>query len=201
MSSKRVGWFADQIQRWQALYTAWQYVRPFLFPALTGVTTTFLTTLSHLQPWQIWLGGLYGFVGGLGVLGGIRFAFGKTLTGPPVALDTQRVRRLEYHMAHMVWIRRSATDPTSGKPQLDDVRRIVQKHRDQLIDAAPELFPLSVVDRFRVPSAINISRQNAEVAGMQHAADRAAVLGNLDSLIEAILAQWKAYSGFKAVMP
>jgi hypothetical protein len=112
-----------------------------------------------------------------------------------------RARLLEYHAMHMVCIREIATSPSACEAQVTDLHRDVKKHRDQLIDSAPAVFSLAAVDMFRSPAAINIERQNAEVATLSHARLRASALGQIDSLLDAIRVQWIDVKVFRADAP
>ena len=125
----------------------------------------------------------------------------RTATPHPQPLAVRRVRRLEYHIAHMVWIRASVLDPGATEPELKDHRRVVQKHRDLLLDLDTELFPPSTKERFRRPALLNVATARAMVQNMSHSEARATTLAEVDQLLNALQLQWVAESGRTAPAP
>lgn len=76
MVFKKAGWFADQLQRAEAVVTTVSAVSKYvLVPLATAVVGAYLAAKDHVRPSVVYLFGLYGFAGGLLLIGGVRFAF------------------------------------------------------------------------------------------------------------------------------
>ncbi len=73
----------------------------------------------------------------------------RTPTSAADDITTRKIRRLEYHAMHLVWIRALLLDRTKSEAAVDDAHRVVEKHRAQLLDLTPSLFTQSEIEAFR----------------------------------------------------
>jgi hypothetical protein len=119
----------------------------------------------------------------------------------PLPLQVRRVRRLEYHIAHMVWVRAGVLAPATPEPLLVDARRVIQNHRDILLDLDNGLFPASTKDRFRRPGQLYLTPARATVQNMTHQTARETALADVDQLLDVLRQQWVAESGPTAQQP
>ncbi len=70
----------EPTQRSQALWAAWKFIKPFVLPAVIALLGGYLKALQHAELSTVFLFSVYGFAGGLFILGGLRGAFGKGFT-------------------------------------------------------------------------------------------------------------------------
>lgn len=111
------------------------------------------------------------------------------------------IRLFEYHSMHLSWVRSLAIEPSSTDAQIADCTRISEKHRSMLLDLAPNVLALSVVDTLRAPAFYDVGSKRPQVEGLTHAEARALVLAKIDHLMTAIRRQWVALDGVKAERP
>lgn len=130
------------------------------------------------------------------------FLFGLDWWQVRRSLSVRRVRRLEYHGMHLLWMRSRVLDRHTTEAELNDVPRVVEKHRQELLDTTPELFPQSAVEGFRQPKILPVSSAaKASVKGLQNEETRAALVTFVDNLLMAVETQWEAQRGFRARKP
>jgi hypothetical protein len=79
-------------------------------------------------------------------------------------LDQMRLRILEYHAMHLSWFRSVVIDGKTPDGTIDDGPRVIEKHRDALLNLTPQIFPLSVAETFR-SAAVNFGERRPQVAG------------------------------------
>jgi hypothetical protein len=117
------------------------------------------------------------------------------------SVPVRRIRVLEYHAMHLLWMRARLLDKTTTEPQVKDAERVIEKHRAQLLDTTPGLFPQSAVDGFRKPAMLVLTAALSVVKGLPNESDRAGRLASLDHLLRAIRVQWEYYDGMRTAKP
>lgn len=125
----------------------------------------------------------------------------RAATSAPLPLSVRRVRLLEYHGTHMAWVRAIVLNPDATERQVKDVVRVVRKHRDQLLNLTPGVFPQATAEQFREPALFNVGRTRVVVQNLTHQEERAAALAQVEALSKAIQSQWMEYGGPRAPRP
>jgi len=174
--------------------------------ALVGATVVnvWLSRLDWIPTWQlavIWVG-CYVAVVVIAWWSRWKAAYLALRGDGPDELKVRRVRLLEYHTVHLLWVRRTLLEPATEHAQIADAPRVIDKHRRQLLDLIPSVFPTSAHQEFSVPGIFVLSPAVVEQAkGMKHGEMRAKVISDLDSLLLGIHQQWLVNDGIHAPRP
>ena len=93
-------------------------------------------------------------------------------------------------------------DSDTPPAKVRDGRRVLDKHRQMLLDLTPDVFPQSASVEFQPPRNLNISTHVRElVEGSQEAGTRAAVIAAIDDLMLRVGRVWLAHGGVNAPRP
>ncbi len=117
MLAKMFKWLGDGLQRWQAIYTAWRYLKPFLVPAGAAGLSRYYVTAEHFRELVI-LSAAWGF-SGWWVARSELFAPKAPPPSPAGSRDMTPVRALERYYLALASLKEHVGHMLDGRRPLD----------------------------------------------------------------------------------
>ncbi len=183
-------WLGDGLQRWQAIYTAWLYLKTLAVPTGTAGLSMYYVMLEHFHPWVVVLVVVWGFAGGLFLVNEWKKARPPSQAGSRGVTPVRALERyylalssLQEHVGHMLTIE-------AASARFYDVEQAVEKVRRELINLAPGLLPMSAAMEFQKPPAPT-TYVDAKVR----------LPAAIDALMKKVLRQWHFYSEQVGITP
>jgi hypothetical protein len=192
-----LGWILDQLQRWQAGYTAWAFVKGIFVPATTSGIATYLAMLEHIHVWQVFLVALYGFAGGTLLALAWKRARPLESTGG-ISRQPTTIRALERYYVSLASLRehvrrlRKFAELGGTLTGIADISLAVDKIRNELMNLAPSLLTTSDAIGLQAKP----SDPNAEYVPQEERVSKA-----IDELMTGVLRLWGRYGEPKGITP